>query len=190
MLQDRNVLDAAARVLSKRGPAGFTLERVAAEAGLSRVTLHRRGIGREELLRGLTERAIGDLREALWPALTGPGTGADRLEAALAALCEVTERHLALLLGAGELRDRAFHDPGGLTRAEWASPFERLLRDGAADGTLRAHDDPAAAATVLFNLVGWTYAHLRSGHRWSAHRAREAVLDLALRGVVSTSHPS
>jgi AcrR family transcriptional regulator len=46
MLQDRNVLDAAARVLSESGPAGFTLERVAAEAGLSRVTLHRRGIGR------------------------------------------------------------------------------------------------------------------------------------------------
>jgi AcrR family transcriptional regulator len=185
MLQDRNVLDAAARVLAESGPAGFTLERVAAEAGLSRVTLHRRGIGREALLRGLTERAIGDLRDALWPALTGPGTGAERLEAALVALCEVTERHLALLLGAGELRDRAFHDPGGLTQAEWAAPFERLLRDGAADGTLRAHDDPATAATVLFNLVGWTYAHLRSEHRWAARRAREAVLDLALRGVVS-----
>jgi hypothetical protein len=34
--------------------------------------------------------------------------------------------------------------------------------------------------------VEWTYAHLRSGHRWSARLAREAVLDLALRGMVST----
>ena len=38
---------------------------------------------------------------------------------------------------------------------------------------------------VLFNLVGHTYRHLRTGHAWSAKRAREEVLGLALRGVVA-----
>jgi len=40
--------------------------------------------------------------------------------------------------------------------------LERLLRDGIADGTLRP-EDLRESATVLFNLVGWTYIHLRSG---------------------------
>ena len=66
MLQDRNVLDAAGKVLAEHGPSGFTLERVASEAGLSRVTLHRRGIGRDELLGGLTEpRTLSELLQAL-----------------------------------------------------------------------------------------------------------------------------
>ena len=61
----------------------------------------------------------------------------------------------------------------------WTDPLERLLRDGAADGSLR--ERPARqTATVLFNLVGWTYIHLRSGHGWSPERALDATLDIAL----------
>src|SRR4051812_48785692 len=63
MLHDRNILDAAATVLARDGAAGFTLERVASEAGVSRVTLHRRGIGRPELLQGLAAQAREDFRE-------------------------------------------------------------------------------------------------------------------------------
>ena len=51
-----------------------------------------------------------------------------------------------------------------LTRAEFTEPLERLLRDGAADGTLR-EANYEKMATVLFNLVGWTYVHMRTGHR-------------------------
>src|SRR4051812_22464504 len=112
MLHDRNILDAAAKLLARDGPAAFTLERVAAEAGVSRVTLHRRGIGRTELLEGLAERAREDFRAALWPALTGKGDAAQRLTTALDGLCAVAERHLGLLLGGGELRDATFHERG------------------------------------------------------------------------------
>ena len=80
---DDAVLDAAAATIGRHGLAGATLERVARAAGLSRVTLHRRGIDRAALVAGLTARAEAEFREALWPALTGPGTGAERLEQAL-----------------------------------------------------------------------------------------------------------
>jgi hypothetical protein len=36
----------------------------------------------------------------------------------------------------------------------FAEPFERLLRDGALEGTLRKVP-PTVTATVLFNTVGW-----------------------------------
>jgi AcrR family transcriptional regulator len=183
---DDALMEAGARAIAKHGYAGATVERIAREAGLSRVTLHRRGVGKGDVLAALAERATAEYRAAMWPALTAAGTGRERLELALRALCDVAERNLELLLALQAASDALFHEEGGgevLTRSVFTEPLERLLRDGAADGSLRAPDDPAETATVLFNLVGWTYLHLRTGHRWSARRAREATLDVALNGV-------
>jgi hypothetical protein len=67
----------------------------------------------------------------------------------------------------------------------FTEPLERLLRDGAADGSL-AVVDPLEEATVLFNLVGWTYVHLRTGHGFAPERARRGVLDPVLHGLLRT----
>jgi AcrR family transcriptional regulator len=182
---DEHVLDAGRRALRRFGFQALTTERIAGEAGLSRVTLHRRGVSKDVILGALTARAIETYREALWPALTGPGTGAERLEAALVALCEVAEDNLELLMALGSQTDAVFHEEGQedvLTRGVFTEPLERLLRDGAADGTLR-RVDPIEAATLVFNLVGWTYIHLRRGHRWDPDRARSNVIELAVKGL-------
>ncbi|MEO8688364.1 MAG: helix-turn-helix domain-containing protein [Solirubrobacteraceae bacterium] len=73
---DPELLEAARRAFAAHGYAGATIERIAAEAGASRVTLHRRGATKDGLLAELIARAIDDHRRAMWPALTGPGTGA------------------------------------------------------------------------------------------------------------------
>jgi len=62
------------------------------------------------------------------------------------------------------------------------APLERLLLDGAADGTL-ATVDATETATILYNSVGHTYRHLRIGHGWTPERAREGVLRLAMEGL-------
>ena len=69
------------------------------------------------------------------------------------------------------------------TRDVFTEPLERLLRDGIADRSVR-NVDPRETATLLFNLVGWTYIHLRSGHRWEPEHARDSVIEIALRGVL------
>lgn len=53
-------------------------------------------------------------------------------------------------------------------------------------GSLR-NVPPTVTATVLFNTVGWGYVHLRASHHWSAEQARAGVVDLALRGLLTTS---
>jgi AcrR family transcriptional regulator len=179
-------LAAARRAFSSHGYAGATAERIAEEAGVSRVTLHRRGITKDGLLAELVAQATEDYRRALWPALTAEGSGAERLTQALEAHCAVAEEHIGLLVALRAQADGVFHEDSeeeALTRSVFSEPLERLLRDGAADGSLRVAD-PEEMATVLFNLVGWTYIHLRTGHCWPPARAARATLEPTLHGLL------
>ncbi|MHB8659391.1 MAG: TetR/AcrR family transcriptional regulator [Solirubrobacteraceae bacterium] len=182
---DEELLAAGRRAIARFGYQGATVERIAAEAGLSRVTLHRRGVSKDVILAALSAAAIDRYRAAMWPSLTSPGTARARMEMALNALCGAAENDLELLVALRAQSDALFHEVTegqALTRDVFTEPLERLLRDGDADGTLRAQN-PAETATVLFNLVGWTYVHLRTGHRWEAERARRATVEIALCGV-------
>jgi AcrR family transcriptional regulator len=179
-------VDAARGVIAVRGWDATTMEEIAAAAGVSRMTLHRRGLTREGLLDALREALVAEEREALWPALTASGSGRERLVLALSALCDVSEHNLSVLPAlADDVRDEVWHEPGdgALTRGEFTAPFRRLLEDGAADGSLAPPGDLDELATVLYNQVSWTYRHLRTGHRWTPERARSAVVELAVRGV-------
>ncbi len=185
----QRILDGARRTLDQYGWQRTTADRIATEAGVSRVTLHRRGLTKEAILEQLAEQAIERYQKAMWPVLTAPERASERLDRALGTLCELAEENMSLLLALdAEANASVFHDHGGpevLTRNVFTEPLERVLRDGVADGSVRAPEDPAEAATVLFNLVGWTYIHLRSGHHWSPERAQRATLDAALRGVLT-----
>lgn len=184
-----DLLAAATRAFERYGYAGATLERIAGEANLSRVTLHRRGVTKAGLLAELVARATEDFRGELWPALTGEGSGADRLERALRGLCAVAERHLALLVALRSQSDSVFHRERGEeadTQSVFTEPFVKLLHDGIADRSLRELD-PTETATVLFNVIGWGYVHLRSGHGWAPERAEASVLDPVLNGLRAAS---
>jgi AcrR family transcriptional regulator len=187
MLQDETTLlvTGARAVLAEHGWQGASMERIAKASGISRMTLHRRGVTRGVVLDALALALEEDYRAALWPALTAPGSARERLRLALEAECEVAEANLAVL-GALEDAERSsvFHarDGRGLTRPAFTEPLIRLLADGAADGSLRPLE-AEEAATVLFNMVGFAYRHLRAGHGWSPERACGQVLDIALSGV-------
>jgi AcrR family transcriptional regulator len=178
---DDRVRDAAIRVLREHGWDGLTLERVAEASGRARSTLWRQGLSREALVEALLGALADDFRATMYPVLTVPGSGRDRLARGLDALCEVVERHLPLLLAT----DEAFHQaaPGG--PASYLDPFVHFLREGQQDGSLSLPDggDPVEAADLAFNAVAWTYAHLRGRHGWSAEKARARVVGLVLDGI-------
>lgn len=180
---DRTLVEATAAAVAKWGLSEVTLERVAAEAGMSRATIYRRAVSREDLIGALTAEAADTYSRAMLPALAGSGTARERLESALDALCVTADEHLHLLAGMFLAHGEVFHKPGpeAMVVDVFAEPFERLLRDGAVDGTLR--ELPATiTATALFNLVGWGYIHLRAAHYWEPEIARRILLDLVLNG--------
>jgi AcrR family transcriptional regulator len=180
-------LDGVRAVVRDRRWHEVRLEDIAAAAGVSRMTLHRQGVGKDAVLDGLAALLEAEHQRAVLPALTAPGDAATRLRLALEACCEVDERYLSLLDELGDRRrDAIFHEPGEgpvLTRATFTGALRRLLEDGARDGTLDPGDDPDQTATLLFNAAGWTYRHMRVGHRWAPDQAREAVVALLVRGV-------
>jgi len=184
-----SVVSAAGRVLSEHGFRGLTLDRVAAAADISRATLHRHGMTIAALTGAMVRDATAEYRDAMWPVLTDPAPARTRLERALRTLCEVAERHLALLLAVSAQGDSVFHESDADgdevgTQAIFIGPLERLLRDGVLDGTLRSAD-PHRDATLLFNVVGWSYMHLRARHHWQAEQAADDLISLALRGVAA-----
>jgi AcrR family transcriptional regulator len=178
-------VDAARYVLAQDGLAAATLERISAAAGVSRMTLHRRGVSKREIVLALAAELESDYRDAIWPALVAKGSGRERLRRALELLCEVTERNLALLEAlAAPAREEIHRDlgPKGLTGGVFVEPLERLLLDGAADGSLTIAD-AHETATVLFNAVSHTYGHLRRGHGWTPARASDGIVTLVMCGL-------
>jgi len=185
---DAVLLDSAATVIGQHGAGGLTLARLADAAGVSRMTLHRRGVTVAGLIAGLSLRAAAELKDALFPVLTATGPAATRLEQALNAVYQVADRNLPLLAGLFAGDEGVFHaapdDSGALpTHEVFTAPFAKLLADGAADGTLREQPDPTEAAAVLFNTAGWGYVQLRHAQRWPAARARAGVNALVLDGL-------
>jgi AcrR family transcriptional regulator len=185
-LYDETLLSGAQRAFARYGYNDATLQRIAEEAGLSRVTLHRRGITREGLLDALAQRAVEDYRQRMWPVLTADRPAIDRLAAALRVLCQSTEAHLATLTALGNQGDRVFHQDAGdqprMTRDSFTEPLEHLLREGTRDHSVRDLD-VTQTATLIFNQVGWTYLHLRTGHQWPSELAQASVVDMALNGL-------
>src|SRR4051794_11147979 len=64
-IDQEQILDGARRALAIHGLHGTTLEVIAEQAGVSRVTLYRRGTTRESIMAELAERAAEEYRRAL-----------------------------------------------------------------------------------------------------------------------------
>lgn len=179
---DPELRQATVTVLRERGWKGLTLERVAEVAGRARSTLWRQGLTREALIDALVGTLADDFQSSMYPILTSEGTGRERLQRALEALCDLVDRHLPLMLA----NDEAFHqDPHPGQRPDYLSPFITFLRDGVADGTLAPGEDIVEAADAVFNATAWPYVHLRGRHEWPADRARRVVVGLVLNGITT-----
>lgn len=187
-LANPDLIAATERVLDTHGLAGSTLELIANEAGVNRVTLYRKGLNVETLAAAVMNAAADEYATALLPALSHHGSGRERFELILDALCDVAEAHLGLLASLYDLPTAMFHLAAGddtaalLTRLDFTEPITRVLLDGVNDGSLRT-SDPAATAELVFNLVGWTYVHLRRTHGTSAEHVRSQLKVLLIDGL-------
>src|SRR5436190_8416206 len=177
------VVEGARIAIEEVGWQAATLEQIASASGLSRMTLHRHGLGRDEIFALLGAAYEADFRETVSAACEEPGPAAARLRRGLEAVCAATERHLAFLGGLDDESDtRLFHDHG-VSRPGYVAPFEAVLRTGVADGSFGTLD-VARTAVLLVNAADRTYRHLRVAHAWSPEAAA-GTIELLGRGLQS-----
>ncbi len=175
---------ATVAVLAEVGWDGLTLERVAEQAGKSRVTLWRNGVSRESLLDSLLMRLAEGYRDAMLPVLAAPGTIRERLERTMHALCDVVDAHAEVLA----VSDDMFHRAAEISNIpmRFLDPFMRVIADARSAGLLAPGFKDFDLADVLFNGTAWPYLHFRLRHKWPAARAKKllvsTLLDGALRG--------
>ena len=127
---ERNVaaiLDAAAELLSEQGPASIAA--VAAQAGVSRVTVYAHFPTWEALLEAVVERAVGHTTAVLTAADLEAGPPMEALRRLIAAGWQAVDRHAATAAAAArwlsaEAMGRS-HQAGGSRRAtpsgSWSS---------------------------------------------------------------------
>lgn len=181
---DSRLLAVATELLDQEGWTALSLDRIAERAGVSRATVWRAGLTRANVEGALRRRLAADYQELMWHPLTMPGSGLDRLQAALRSLCAVAERNLPLLAHT----DLAFHGPDldaiGV-ELDYFGPWLRILEQAAADGTLPPVDDATRFVVVLTDALLLTYVHLRAHHSsygWTPDRTTDYLIDLLTHG--------
>ena len=165
---EHRVIDGARRAIATGGWQAATLTRIAEEAGRVADDAAPPGPRPRRDLRAARARLRGRLPRRALADGHGQGTGAERLEAMLVAVCEVTEDHLDFLAALDEEADRRFFhesDDEVHSREGYITPIERLLADGIADGSIRAGRDRGDGDGAR-QRVDRTYRHLRRAHDW------------------------
>ena len=173
------MLDATVRLLATDGVARTSMDRVAAAAGVSKVTVYTRWATKNELIGA----ALAHLRLGRVPEPSGAVR--DDLVALLEAMREqYTEVGAMSILGTCLADEPGSGDLLGIVREATLLPrralFAAVLRAGVERGELRAGLDVEAATSLV---VGVLYADHLAGRDTSAPGWPGAVVDLALSGL-------
>ena len=147
---DAQLIAGARKAVEQHGYAGLTLERIAGEADVSRVTLHRRGYSKDEIFGAVVTQMFEEHRDALWPALVDGGNGAERLNLAVATVCDLCERDLMLLLE-GAMALTLIH--GGRAYIDAAAQAARRLATKETSAKRLATEETAAVSRPARNAA-------------------------------------
>ncbi len=179
-------LPAAAAVFAEHGFDDAKIDDVAKRIGVPRATLYYYFAGKEDVLAFLFRDTLAAMADAVAIAADGDGDARQRLAGVLTAQLQVMAdqpavcRALIADLGrAGRIPDIA----QAITDAFY-SPVERVLREGAADGSLRPVTDPLAVSVAVFGAViisGLSHLVLAGG--LPVRQVVEQLTDLLLVGL-------
>lgn len=146
------IVEAAAELFSARGYNGTSMQEIAERVGLLKGSLYAHVSSKEELLLEIVSTAARLFKSALEPVMRRPLPAPERLRAALCAHLGVIARHRALAIVFLHESRHLEGQPARWVREEqdrYEALWQRLLRDGMAEGTFRRDLDPAAALAAL-----------------------------------------
>ena len=150
------ILDAAEELTTRHGPLSLTMSQIAEVTGIGRATLYKYFPDVESILRSWHDRHIQDHLARMSRIADGPGGARDRLAGVLQDYAAGLHRsHL------GDLSS-VLHQPAQMAGAQrqLTDLIERLIADGARDGTVREDIPPRELAAYCVHALAAS-RHLR-----------------------------
>lgn len=186
---DRLILRAAARVLAEDPSA--TIQRIADEAGVVRLTVYRRYANREALRRAIFEAAAAEARQVIADALEGEDDAVSCLRAIIIEMAVIAQRYPLLNVGTD------LQPLPGETRRPTPPPVSKamqeallgLVRRGQAEGVLRADLPAELLPQAIAGTLRITLRFARS-LRTDPDLIGTQVADLLLDGFAAGSSPA
>ncbi|GAB3422576.1 TetR family transcriptional regulator [Flindersiella endophytica] len=181
---DQRILEAAARVLADDPRA--TIQRIADEAGVVRLTVYRRYANRDALRRAIYEAAAEEASQAIQAASARELDALAALRELIVAMAGIVRRYPLLSVGTdlqplpGEVR----RPPVPPSSRAMRRAFVELIRRGQAEGSLRAGVRPELLAQAVVGTLRLASRFSRSTGSPGEELGAE-VADLVLNGAAT-----
>src|ERR1017187_439483 len=168
--QRRRILEAAEELFDQRGIDQVTMAEIIAASGLRASTIYQYFSSKDDIVWAILEEVIADLAERAKAATSGAKTALDKITALLDLMADDLTRNRAKVRFLAQFDAMyARHWPAErlLTLEAQISPegfqqFATLIREGIADGSLRADLDPELTLHAVVNAVAGAQRRLAS----------------------------
>ena len=164
----------AAELIADQGLDNTKIDDIAEASGVPKATLYYYFTGKEEILAFLLNDLLAAIAGDVAVAVSAEGPASERLAGVVRAQLGVMLRNPAPCRAlVGDLgRAPRLPELAAALSAAFYEPVEKLLREGAQDGSLRPAEDPMSEAIMIFGTV--TIAGLMEAIM-GAHRDMETI---------------
>lgn len=188
--QRRELIDAAARVMSRKGVKETTLGDIAAEAGTDRASIYYYVKGKEELLAEMLRSALTADTESFLEIVASSEPASVKLRRIVHRWMASYDAHFPYLYV------WVYEDPSRLQGIDSAVLDEMIdlsqqgyelvrevIAEGVRSGEFRSALPVGVLAQSAIGLVAWTYRWYQPNHELTAHEIADGLADLLLSGL-------
>ena len=188
--QRRELIDAAARVMSRKGVKETTLGDIAAEAGTDRASIYYYVKGKEELLAEMLRSALTADTESFLEIVASSEPASVKLRRIVHRWMASYDAHFPYLYV------WVYEDPSRLQGIDSAVLDEMIdlsqqgyelvrevIAEGVRSGEFRSALPVGVLAQSAIGLVAWTYRWYEPNHELTAHEIADGLADLLLSGL-------
>ncbi len=182
----RGIAEAAVRLLAREGSEGFTMDKVAAEAGVAKGTLYVYFKDKRCLLQHVKETTFQPLREEIAALLSGDLPPASKVEKMIRRHVAYFDEHrelLRVLLWQRQIAEshikRQASDPYRALLARVAA----VIEEGISQGAFRPLDPSRAASILVESSIATALHRLRQERPSPLEEDIHVLLEVVLRGL-------
>jgi AcrR family transcriptional regulator len=181
--REDEILAAAYQLLTERGYEGMTMDEVAAQVGISKVTLYQHFASKEALAAGIAVDQMRRIEQALEPHYHADGPALERLQAVLRYSLEQQAPKWAANLPPNArfvAQDPAFQALYAQRMAQW----EQLVDQAKAEGSVDLQVSTAVLVRMMQQLFAPGYEDLVLRGRATPDEIIRTLLTVILRGAL------